>query len=317
MPNPAFSTDLGEGNDAVARTFAAWKKTGPRLQPSDADRKVMITGFGLFSGIDYNISGVVVESLADVRFWPQTTKLEALETPPASVIAAGKLTASDGGAKAWQRRLVIDGETYEVGILLLDVLWDQAAAITLYEARAFQPDLIVMTGRGGAKAVFEAGALNRAVSAPGFRADGAREETNLPKHVHVFDPEADGVETEIAMPWDNKRLAKLAKPIVDSIGRGYEVFAPQAARKDNTYICNNISCAVLHGVKHDEVHLAGGKVKIEKLGLSDATAGFFHYPAKATNAPKEVFAWARMLMAVATAHFAEPAGDTEAAPERR
>ena len=303
LPTPALSTDLGEGNEAVAKTFAAWKARGPRLRPSKAKRRVMITGFGLFSGVDYNISGVVAASIADARFWPATTKLSALKTPPKSAIATGRLTEADGGAKAWQRRLVIDGETYEVGILLLDVLWDLGAAVTLFEAQTFKPHLIVMTGRGGAKAVFEAGALNEAARHPGFRSDGAIDKRNVPATPHVFDPKAAGVEPAIAMPWDNERLAALAREIIDPLERGYEVVAAPEARKGNTYICNNISCAVLHGLKHERLHLAGGKIKLEKIALPDTTAGFFHYPAAAKNDPVEVLAWARMLATVAKDHF--------------
>lgn len=304
LPLPAFATDLGDGNVEVGKTFAKWVEGGPRLKASDCERRVLISGFGLFSGVDYNISGVVVESMANEAFWPKGVRLdEAMKTPAKSKVKSGLLTEKDGGAKVWQRTLVIDGETYEVGFLLLDVLWDLGAAITLYEAKTFKPHLIVMTGRGGQKAIFEKGALNQAAGYPGFRSDGAQDPKNTPVTPNVLDPKLDGIEAAIGMTWDNTKLADAARPVVDSMKKGYAVMAADAARPRNTYICNNISCAVLHGIKRDAISLAGGKIKITGVDLSDTTAGFFHYPAASTNEPAEVLTWARMLATVVKTQF--------------
>jgi hypothetical protein len=314
--SPAAATDLGKGNDALAKTFDAWTKTGPRLGTSDAERRVMITGFGLFSGVDYNISGVVVESMANKAFWADKVALAELAKakPPAkATVGSGRLTEKDGGAKAWRRTLEIDGKTYEVGFLLLDVLWDLGAAIALYEAETFQPHLIVMTGRGGRRAIFETGALNQAAAYPGFRPDGAVDRDNTPVTPNVFDPSLEGVEQAIAMTWDNARLADAARPVVASMGKDYEVLAATEARAPNTYICNNISTVVLHGLKRHEVVLAGGKIRLEKIALDDTAAGFFHYPDAATNEPSEVRTWARMLATVVETHFAK--GNAEESTE--
>lgn len=303
----ARATDLGRGNEQVKRAYEAYVKGGPRLEASEASRRVLITGFGLFSGVEFNISGVVLQSMADPTFWPTEAKLDALPKPPAKAVGAGTLTAKDGGARAWQRTLVIDGRTYEVAFLLVDVLWDLGAAITLFEAEHFEPHLIVMTGRGGKAAVFERGALNRAAPYTGFRHDGRPDPTNKPVAQSVLDPQHPGVEQAIAMSWDNERLAAAARPIVASMRAGYEVVAAPAARPDNTYICNNISCVVLHGLQGRKVALAGGAIELEVAGLAETAAGFFHYPARATREPAEVQAWARMLATVVKTHFAAKA----------
>ena len=311
----ANATDLGEGNRAMKTRFDAWKERGPKSKASDAPRRVMVTGFGLFSGVDYNISGVTVASMADPAFWPATVSLADLPEAGAEHVASGKLVDADLGAKHWQRSLEIDGVTYEVCFLVLDVLWDLGAAIVLEEARRFQPHLIVMTGRGGRRTVFESGAVNSATGYSGFRYDGAPDRENVPATPHVIDPALPGVEAAIPMTWDAPRLAAAAKPIIEAMGRGHEVYAAPRARPENNYICNNISCAVLHGIARKDVALAGGEIRIEDIALPDTAAGFLHLPAAAQNTPAEVQAWCHVLARVMKTHFAEPEGNGSADPD--
>nr|MDJ0976755.1 hypothetical protein [Planctomycetota bacterium] len=127
------------------------------------------------------------------------------------------------------------------------------------------------------------------------------------------DPKHAGVEPAIGMTWDNERLAAAARPIVASLKKDYEVRAAPAARPGNTYICNNISCVVLHGLKGQKVSLAGGGIELETKGLAKTAAGFFHYPARATNEPGEVQTWARMLATVVKTHFASLGSEKAAA----
>lgn len=317
-PDPVYPTDLGsEGNAQVSKRFAAYMAKGPRLKASHAKRRVLITGFGLFAGVDKNISGVVAESMADPAFWPASWQAQKpAVVPEGAAPRSGHLKESDLGAKAWQRTLTLDGEVVEVGFLVLDVLWDLGAAITLYEANVFRPHLIIMTGRGGPTAVFEAGALNEAVAQPGFAWDGALVPGNKPQRPHVLPPDLPGVERAIAMRWDNEALAKRARAVLAPLRRGYEVTAPKEARARNTYICNNIACAVLHAAKQGSVQLAGGQVRVAfkpPLDPKSVTAGFFHYPAAARFDREEVATWCGVLNAVIASHFrlTPPAGDTE------
>ena len=301
----AYPTDVGKaGNEALAKRFAAWKASDQHLTASKAKRRILITGFGLFSGVEFNISGVVASSMADPKFWPDKVKLSELEGPAKGATpATGILEEGHNGARAWQRTIQIDGKTYEVGFLLVDVLWDLGAAITLHEAATFKPHLIVMTGRGGPKGVFEAGALNVAVRAPGFRANGDVDPANRPIDGLVLPAET--VEREIAMRWDGPALLKIAKPIVASLDRGYEIIAAKAARPRNTYICNNISCCVLHALSGQNLELAGGAIKIADPKLGETKGGFFHYPASTKNDAKEIFTWCRMWATLFKAHFAD------------
>ena len=69
----ALETDLGEeGNKAVSDTFAAYKTANPSGACSalGAGKRVIVTGYGLFAGRNYNISGEVVSAMADNDFWP-------------------------------------------------------------------------------------------------------------------------------------------------------------------------------------------------------------------------------------------------------
>ncbi len=238
----ARTTDLGDGNADVAQMFEKYKKGGPRTKKSDAKRKVMITGFGLFSGVDYNISGVVVESMASKDFWPAEILPTASYAPPQQKhVGKGTLTKKDGGVKVWQRTLKFNGREYEVAFILLDVLWDLGPAITLFEAQNFQPHLIIMTGRGGARAVFEGGAVNNAAKHPGFRFDGKADEKNRPTQSYVLDPKLGGIEAAIPTRWNNKELADATRDLIRAINPNFEVSAPANARPANNYICNNIT----------------------------------------------------------------------------
>jgi hypothetical protein len=301
----AAGTDLGPGNEAVAARYEAWVAKGARTQPPPVPkegetpaRRVMVTGFGLFSGVTFNVSGMVVESMANPEFWPAEMDLRKAATPPKEgSLRRGVLKEDDGGARVWQRTLVIDGRRFEVAFLLLDVLWDLAPAIVLHEARTFRPDFVLMTGRGGREAVLEGGSRNRATPHPGFRADGAPDEKNRPRGKTVLDPALEGVESDVAATWDNVALAAAVTPLVREIDERFEVLAPAGGRAENDYICNNVTNVVLHALKGVEVPLAGDRIRL-RADLPGVEAGFFHYPAGAKDDPAEAQAWARVLATI-------------------
>lgn len=303
-PSDVEATDLGKGNRKMKQRFDAYMKRGIQLkgpsktQTETRSPRVLVTGFGLFTGVDFNISGVVAECLGSS--WPKTTALRgdaATNAPKLTAVPHGKLTDADLGAKAWQRSMEIEGRRIELGVLVLDVLWDLAPAIALEEAKVFQPDLILMMGRGGRRVVFEAGAVNHAAAHAGFQSDGEMDALNLPRTPHVVDPKLKGVEPAIAMRWNSAAMAKAAQPFVARIGKKYEIYVAPRARPENSYICNNISCAVLHGIKLGTLPLAGGLVQIEDIRLTNTIAGFLHLPAHATRKANEIENWCRAILA--------------------
>lgn len=325
----ARATDLGQGNRKMKERFDAYMKRGIQLKGPSKEAttrrvpRVLVTGFGLFTGVDFNISGVVAECLGSR--WPEVTALRgkaANERLKLTDVPDGRLVDDDLGGKAWQRQLVLGERRIELGVLLLDVLWDLAPAIALEEAKAFQPDLIVMMGRGSRRVVFEAGAVNHAAAHAGFRSDGEMEASNLPRTHHVIDPALKGAESAIAMRWDGAAMARAARPHIAGIGRKYEVYVAPRARPENNYICNNISCAVLHGIKLGALPLAGGAIRVEAIRLPNTVAGFLHLPERATREADEIVGWCRAVLAAIDAQLslktASPAsaGADAAAPRR-
>src|SRR5262245_49399126 len=60
-------TQLGEsGNRLVAKRYKEFNQAGRHCQaPTTGNKRVLVTGFGLFTGVEFNISGVVVSTFAD------------------------------------------------------------------------------------------------------------------------------------------------------------------------------------------------------------------------------------------------------------
>ncbi|HXT00868.1 MAG TPA: hypothetical protein VN915_09360 [Elusimicrobiota bacterium] len=295
-------SDLGEqGNLFVAKTFSAYR----RLHPEGACRaagpgtRVLVTGYGLFSGVPYNVSGTVVRSMADPAFWPERVELDepslaALKTP-----RAGLVLPADAGAAAFNRSLYIDGKRYEACFLVLDVIWDLAGAIVVHEESRFKPEVVVMTGRGGSEASFEAGALNRASPFPGYDADGKPlGSINVPESKWVVADEP--ADAELPMTWDALALAEAAAPRASRLG--YSAIGQARARPENNYLCNDVSFVALHASRNRPTSLAGGLVLLGSPELPRTPAvGFLHFPAVDAEHPdlaayaSGIDGWARIL----------------------
>lgn len=291
-----MQTDLGEsGNRRLIEIFAQYTAKDPQLgcAGTSGSKRVLITGFGLFSGADYNISGVVVQSMANSEFWPRRLNN--------ALVSSGTLVGSDFGGRATNRVIAIGDSSYEVCFLTLDVQWDLAAAIIVHEMSRFKPNFVIMMGRGGDNdlVTLEGGAINRATKITGYDAAGRPlDENNVPirNGALVLPDKQDvgGKADTIAMTWDNKKLAEFAAPKLRDVG--YKVEFQEAARPANDYICNNVSYVSLYAAKGDAVRLAGEQLILQiEGGLRETKMGFLHLPVNASKSERSVTAMANAI----------------------
>ena len=299
VPN---KSDLGEqGNAYVADTFDAYRKLHPdgACRAAGTGRRVLVTGYNLFSGVPYNVSGTVVRSMADPAFWPQRVDLDAPPPAPLAPARSAILSPSEAGAAAFNRTLFIDGARYEACFLVLDVIWDLAGAIVISEESRFKPAVVIMTGRGGGEASFEAGALNRASPFPGYDADGKPlGSINVPESPWIVADEPDGA--ELPMTWNARALAAAAGPAAQALG--YSAQGQAGARPENTYLCNDVSFVALHASRNRPTSLAGGRLLLASPELPAPPAvGFLHFPAVDSAHPDlaayrlGIMGWSRIL----------------------
>ena len=334
-----LKTELGpEGNAKVVEQFKKYKNKTAHCDSSGTGTRIILTGFGLFSSppvnannVAYNISGLISRFIATPAVFPST-----IDTNSATIASNFKNTtfahyshmpAKAEGAYVTQRELIIDQKPVTVCLILLDVIWDQAAAIILYESTLFKPERIIMGGLNAGETqfgMFEAGAVNNATAYQGFQPNGAPNLDNIP----IADAQGDspvlprkdtGVEQTIAMTWDSKKLATFTSPVATQIPRGnkknvFNVRGEDAARPSNDYICNNVSFVILHGMKGAVINLAGGLLRFgpssekpaqgsniefieipKDVGDGVKSAGFFHYPDTATDEGQTMFGWSKVL----------------------
>lgn len=332
-------TDLGPlGNKKVVAQFKRYANKSEHCDTTGKGTRILMSGFGLFSsppknasGTPYNISGLVTRFMADETAFPGTVDTSVAK-PMATVAGRDYAThshmpANAEGAVVKQREMIIDKVPVTVCFVLLDVIWDQAAAIILFESTKFKPDRIIMSGlNGGEKkfGMFEAGAVNNATQYGGFDAEGKQIKINIPVQNQsgespVLPPNDPGVQETIAMTWNGKELAKAAAPLASNILRGtssgiFSVRAEAAERRSNDYVCNNVSYVILHGIKGAVVNLAGGLLRLgppdqaptpgqliewveisADVGAAVKSAGFFHYPDTASDKGATVFGWGKVM----------------------
>lgn len=325
-------TDFGEnGNFALASTFGEYVKANRHRESSrgqaeprdktasqDQNPRLMITGFGLFNDITFNPTGCLVESLADSDFWPTDGNLAGY---PRRFALPGTLSEEDHGARVFTRQIRVNaslGATKETFVnlclIIFDVKWDLAGAILVHEMRKFQPDLVIMTGRGQSDFVMESGAINRTTQAPGFDSSGKRlPELNQPESEWILERSKSGSPTtndnpmttndEIAMTWENQRLGPLFEKQIEQLG--YPLRIPSQARTDNNYICNNLSFIGAHAAQGNEISLAGGLIRFEAEEIKPPQIGFLHMPTIDTqfktpeSATSTIFGLAQFVMSFA------------------
>jgi hypothetical protein len=269
-------TNLGpKGNQIIAAEFAAYMARFPKGQcgGKTENRRAIVSGFGLFSGITYNITSVVLRSFAG------TSDLEFVKVKP----------------------LKIGDEIIDVCFVSTNVRWDLAGAILAYETSHFQPELVLMTGRSGATfGAIEAGALNSATGSSGFNGLGeplvSIENPNMPESEWIIPELAPG--EEVRMLWDSESIGQRIRPLISKLG--YDLLTPPGARLENTYICNNLSMILLHYAAGNSLSLAGGEINLPKPSFSkQPIAGFFHYPQVDADHPilpaKQLAGWRQVI----------------------
>ncbi len=315
-PPPAISsgpfTHLGRSGNAAVRTqFESYSIRFPNGACSaiaHVRNRVILTGFGLFAGVDYNISGLVVSSIMESNFTPSSLNLSSAFQPSSG--PANRRPASGSGVHAMTRIMNIDG--MEVGVcgLILDVKWDLAGAIVVREMKAVLPQAVVMSGRGTDEVIFEGGASNIATASPGFDANGSAlsgdRSSNLPESNWILDNIEDDT---LRMSWQRNAFSSRANSIAR--GLGYATQYPRAARSENTYVCNNISLIAAAAAEGYSTSLAGGEVYQDGLSEGGTRVGFLHFPTvdteiSASNLSREgskIAEWARLMLATAVSQL--------------
>lgn len=292
-----LKTDLGEpGNQEIADLFTAYTKKSAHCTSNGQEPRILLTGFGVFQSGGFNISGVVVQSMADEQFWPREF-VSGESWAGATPAASGTVAKTSLGGEATMRRLSFNGHSYNVCFLILDVKWDLAGAILLHEMKLFKPNAIVMTGLGANNNLgfFEGGAINSATYSSGYHGDGAVDDNNRPIASYILPDvnQPNAPVDEIPMTWDALALAAKGKDLVKEIDEGHKLRGLTAARENNNYICNNISYITMSALNGRTVLLAGRKIQINSES-QHIPAGFFHYPLNATGHSQSVFGWAAM-----------------------
>jgi hypothetical protein len=301
-------TDLGTvGNTFVLSRFKNYKARRTKIKSGcigkSEHRRVLITGFGLFSGVSSNISGAVSNSKSSENFFSDSTGMEEIKSS-IGTFTRGKIGQKEFGGRTKVRIMNFDNLDYEICFLTLDVIWDLAASIIIDEARQFNPDLIIMTGLNGADEnglTLEGGALNSASYHGSFGADGKRLDIK-PRSRAIIKFVKRKAPKVLPMTWDNEKIAKKIEWEVNGIDKNYKVNYPDDARPSNDYICNNISFAVLAAMAGYETGLAGGKIRFKAKKLK-AKVGFLHYPNKSRNIDYEVNEWSKIMGLIIAAHF--------------
>ena len=294
-------TDLVD-NAAVAATYRSYVETNDHCEAREGRKRALITGFGLF-GSPHNISGIVAMSMVKPGFFPAQVELN--EPPQVAVdqVWGHKEAVTRNGGSVSQRTLTIDGEAYDICALYLDVQWDLAAAIILYEATLFKPDLVIMSGMNGGEArttLFESGAINKAKQNAGFGPTGAQTPNNLPVDHNTPVLPYMPVGQTVALTWDAFALVNANRSLIESISplHNYTVDVGYA-RASNNYICNNVSLAVSEALRGRSISLAGGQIIIDGQDFG-AKVGFLHYPflaSKPQNADsgQQIYGWTLVL----------------------
>ncbi len=289
-------TDLID-NETVHRTFEAYKKSSKHCTPGPTDSRAIVTGFGLFGHGD-NISGVNALNMSRESFWPKKIKLADWK----NLITAEPVHLSDelkteNGVWIKQRTLEIDQRKIEVCFLYLDVQWDLAASIILYESSLFKPDVVIMGGMNGAEETvtyWETQAINSARVYEGFTSDGQKDLGNIPKDKESKILENHPFEKIVDLTWNGPNLASATAPIIKSISTEYDSLSrPMKLR--NNYICNNVSYAVSVGLSGQDVALAGELIHLPASSKT-AKVGFLHYPSRASEEDRidnieHIFGW--------------------------
>jgi pyrrolidone-carboxylate peptidase len=284
-------TDLGADNDAVASRFEAYKYKKKHCHfdsPTKSDYRVMLTGFGPFSGVEFNTSSLVAMNFAD-RF---NQSQSGLISPIISKDDADGITRQDV--------VTIGGLRVEVCAVSASVIWDLAAAIYLHEAQLFRPNLIIMAGMDGREhemGTWEHHAVNIAMPSHGYEADGSQSSVTPVSGSQTSEAEIlkDGPAV-LKMTWNATKLVEATQSIIRKEMPGFDVRTSDE-ETPGKYLCNNVSYLVLAGLRGVPLVLAGDRIKMQISGLDFTRAGFFHYPWSSKQDLQAVHIWSDVLEA--------------------
>jgi pyrrolidone-carboxylate peptidase len=285
-------TDLGADNEAVAARFERYKSKTSHCAPvpvSQAGYRVILAGFGPFSGVSLNTSSLVAMNFAD------------LIDPARGEFMLPALKPEDADGIVRQGIVMIDGVRVAVCAVTASVIWDLAAAIYLHEAGAFRPDLLIMAGMDGGNAnvgTWEHHATNVAAHLHGYEHDGSSSSVT-PK----IDDELSGDTIilpagpdSLPMTWNSPNITAMTRPIVRERFPGFDVRTSDE-ETPGKYLCNNVSYVVLAGLAGYELPLAGGMMNVKVNGLSATKAGFFHYPWTSGQDKGAIATWVKVIEA--------------------
>ena len=227
-------------------------------------RNIILTGFGLFAGVDYNVSGALAESLGYKSVHSDTQSV---------TFKNGTLKETDCGVRVIDRKITLNDLDYNLRVLLLDVLWDFSGAVLSYEMQKLNPLAVLMMGRGNdSKVIFEAGALNIATDSAGYCSNGEISKINIPTDTLMFSKKP----LELDMSWNNKKAADAFTSKMKN--KGFEVYTPKVARDENTYVCNNISYMALLTAFNIPFTAANKKISLTPNLKIKPQVGFLHIP---------------------------------------
>jgi pyrrolidone-carboxylate peptidase len=246
-------TNLGaEGNQFILDRYQSYLKNSLHCEPSDPKaRRVIISGFGPFSGSLKNFSSEVLYS------WGQFM-------PPKKEQDVSSATLN----------LKIKNSNLQICLLSLSTQWDLAAAIIINEALAFQPDFILMTGVGGPSfVVLETIAGNNITDLSGFDGSGNPLKQTVPVENYVL---PNGSTKEIALTWKPLDIYTEIEAVLNKTK--YELAIDMPSKLVDDYICNNTRYVVTHAANNTTVTLAGGKIVLTPNFLKPPITGFIHLP---------------------------------------
>lgn len=255
------------------------------------DRKVMITGFGLFKGAKSNITSCLVRALADPTFYLSE---QDPEKPPRlgslAEVPRGEVL-SDIGVDRSVRLLQLGDTKVLLYLLNVDVLWDFAAGVIQHELQVYEPDALLMMGQGKDKVILEAGACNQATQLSGFARSGDPCPDNLPPSSQLLE----GGNSELKMHWPRKQIADRIEAVAERLG--VEVILPEGFRSENTYICNQISYASLLTSSGTGLNLAGELTPCSAK-KSPQHIGFLHLPLREKLSEAELRDWMAIMTSI-------------------
>jgi hypothetical protein len=282
-----LKTDLGTSNSEVAQRFERYKAKHTHCAfDEDADYRVILAGLGPFSGKPVNTSGLIAHNFAD--FLNHRVNTPVLPT----------LTSADMDGIVKQDVVTINGKSVSICAVTASVIWDLAGAIYLFEAALFKPDLIIMSGMDGKNdyvGTWESQTKNVAFGMAGYEHDGSESEvTPNTGGGDTLIPIVPGATETLTMSWNPEELAAMANPILSRDLADFSTRHPPE-HTPGTYLCNNVSYAVIAGLSGKDLSLAGGMMTVKSPNLPVTKAGFLHYPWLSPPDGHAVAAWTNVM----------------------